>query len=324
MRAVLGIDTSCYTTSAALVSPEGEILAASRKLLSVPQGERGLMQSQGLFQHVKRLPQMIENVLSDAPGVSVCAVSASVRPRPAEDSYMPVFRAGESQARAAAALLRVPFYPVSHQEGHIRAAMVGAGVREEEPFLALHLSGGTTEVLLCKDGQITLIGGTLDLHAGQLVDRIGVQLGLAFPAGPALEALALQATAQGRIGVSIKGTSCNLAGAQNKASRWIERQELTPEQVAAEIYDYLCRTFLRLIEAACEQTGCRQALLAGGVASSVLLRRMLLRRAEKNRLACRLCFARPELSGDNAVGVALLGAQALARDMRRAETESER
>lgn len=159
--------------------------------------------------------------------------------------------------------------------------MVGAGIREDEPFLALHLSGGTTEVLLCKERRITLIGGTLDLHAGQLVDRIGVQLGLSFPAGPALEALALQATAQGRIGVSIKGTSCNLSGAQNKASRWIERQELTPEQVAAEIYDYLCRTFLRLIEAACGQTGCRQALLAGGVASSVLLRRMLLRRAEK-------------------------------------------
>ena len=313
MRAVLGIDTSCYTTSAALVSPEGEILAASRRLLSVPQGERGLMQSQGLFQHVKHLPQMIESVLSDVPEASVCAISASVRPRPAEDSYMPVFRAGESQARAAAALLRVPFYPVSHQEGHIRAAMVDAGIRGEEPFLALHLSGGTTEVLLCKGGRITLVGGTLDLHAGQLVDRIGVQLGLSFPAGPALEALAAQATAQGRIGVSIKGTSCNLAGAQNKASRWIERKELPPEQVAVEIYDYLCRTFLRLIGAACAQTACHQALLAGGVASSGLLRGMLLSRAKKNRLDCRLCFARPELSGDNAVGVALLGAQALAQ-----------
>lgn len=88
---------------------------------------------------------------------------------------MPVFRAGEGQARAAAALLRVPFYPVSHQEGHVRAAMVDAGIDGGKPFLALHLSGGTTEILLCENGRLTLLGGSLDLHAGQLVDRTGVR-----------------------------------------------------------------------------------------------------------------------------------------------------
>ena len=114
MRAVLGIDTSCYTTSCALVTPEGEILSSSRRLLTVEDGARGLMQSQGLFQHVKNLPQMVQNVMADVSDAEICAVCASTRPRPAEDSYMPVFRAGESQARAAASLLRVPFYPASH------------------------------------------------------------------------------------------------------------------------------------------------------------------------------------------------------------------
>lgn len=318
MKAVLGIDTSCYTTSAALVSLDGEILACSRKLLAVEPGKRGLMQSQGLFQHVKNLPQMVEEALAGAPQASVRAVCASVRPRPAEESYMPVFRAGESQARAAAALLRVPFYPVSHQEGHVRAAMVDSGIDAGKPFLALHLSGGTTEVLLCEPcasmagPKITLIGGSLDLHAGQLVDRIGVQMGLPFPAGPSLERLAVQGQPQARIGVSVKGTNCNLAGAENKASRWLQQGEMPREQIAAEIFDLLCRTFIRLIEAACAQTGCRQALLAGGVASSALLREMMLARAKRQRLACSLHFARPELSGDNAVGVALLGAQAYA------------
>jgi len=150
MRAVLGIDTSCYTTSCALVTPEGEILSSSRRLLTVEDGARGLMQSQGLFQHVKNLPQMVQNVMADVSDAEICAVCASTRPRPAEDSYMPVFRAGESQARAAASLLRVPFYPASHQEGHVRAAMVDAGIDETKPFLALHLSGGTTEILLRK------------------------------------------------------------------------------------------------------------------------------------------------------------------------------
>ena len=121
---------------------------------------------------------------------------------------MPVFRAGESQARAAAALLRVPFYPVSHQEGHVRAAMVDSNIDAKQPFLALHLSGGTTEILLCDHGELTLLGGSLDLHAGQLVDRTGVRMKLGFPAGPALEKLAMAGMSAGAvrslIGVSVK------------------------------------------------------------------------------------------------------------------------
>ena len=318
MRAVLGIDTSCYTTSAALVSLEGELIASCRRLLVVEEGERGLQQSQGLFQHVKNLPEMIAGVMDEAQNAQICAVCASVRPRPAEESYMPVFRAGESQARAAAALLRVPFYPSSHQEGHVRAAMVDSGIDPESPFLALHLSGGTTEILLCDHGRLTLLGGSLDLHAGQLVDRTGVRMGLGFPAGPALERLAMQGAekglVQGLIGVSVKGVSCNMAGAENKTANWLEMGEMPREQIAAEVFDFLSRSIIRMIENACETTGCRQALLAGGVASSVLLRQMLLERARKRRLRCRLHFARPELSGDNAVGVALLGAQRAAQE----------
>ena len=314
MRAVLGVDTSCYTTSAALVTLDGRLLAAHRRLLEVGEGERGLQQSQGLFQHVRNLPQIIGSVMADAPQAEICAVCASTRPRPAEESYMPVFRAGESQARAAAALLRAPFYPVSHQEGHIRAALVDSGVDASEPFLALHLSGGTTELLLCEGGSLTLLGGSLDLHGGQLIDRIGVRMGRTFPAGPELERLAMCGTAQGRIGVSVKGVSCNMAGAENKAARWLETGELTREDVACEIFDFLSRSIERMIEAACGQTKAEQALLAGGVASSMLMRQMLRRRAGSRRLDCRLHFARPELSGDNAVGVALLGAQAYCKE----------
>jgi len=228
---------------------------------------------------------------------------------------MPVFRAGESQARAAAAMLRVPFYPVSHQEGHVRAALVDSGIEASKPFLALHLSGGTTEILLCDHGELKLLGGSLDLHAGQLVDRTGVRMKLGFPAGPALEKLAMEGVRNGAvrslIGVSVKGIDCNMAGAENKIVKFMESGEMTSEAIAAEVFDFLARTIERQIEAACKATGCCQALLAGGVASSTLLREMLLARAKKRRLNCRLCFARPELSGDNAVGVALLGAQML-------------
>ncbi len=314
MKAVLGMDTSCYTTSAALVSTSGRLLASSRRLLTVELGERGLQQSQGLFQHVKNLPDMIEAAMQSAPQVEIAAVCASTRPRPAQDSYMPVFRAGESQARAAAALLRVPFYPVSHQEGHVRAALVDSGIDVRQPFLALHLSGGTTEILFVDNGKITLIGGSLDLHAGQLVDRTGVRMQLPFPAGPHLEKLAMtgheEGLCQSAIGVSMKGVDCCLAGAENKVMKMMAEGQ-SNEQVAVEVFDFLCRTIERQIEAACELTNCRQALLAGGVASSTLLRELLQARAKKRRLNCRLGFAHPELSGDNAVGVALLGAAML-------------
>ena len=134
-------------------------------------------------------------------------------------------------------------------------------------------------------------------------------MNMPFPAGPSLEKLAMKGTAQGLIGVSIKGVNCNMAGAENKINHFIEEGKMEPEQIAAEVFDFLCRSISRMIAAASEQTGAKQALLAGGVASSTLLRSMLLNRAKKTRLNCRLCFAHPELSGDNAVGVALLGAQ---------------
>ena len=314
MKAVLGIDTSCYTTSASLVSVEGEILSSARRLLTVAEGERGLQQSQGLFQHVKNLPDMVGQVMDGRADLQIAAVCASTRPRPVADSYMPVFRAGESQARAAAAMLRVPFYAVSHQEGHVRAALVSSGIDESKPFLALHLSGGTTEVLLSENGKLTLIGGSLDLHAGQLIDRTGVRMNTGFPAGPALEKMAMRGIAEGLIGVSVKGANCNLAGAENKVARWIEQGDMSCERIAAEVFDFLSRSIERMIEAACEKTGAHQALLAGGVASSTLLRDMIGTRARKRKLRCRICYAKPELSGDNAVGVALLGAQMYRKD----------
>ena len=246
MKVILGIDTSCYTTSAALVSLEGELVASSRRLLTVAEGERGLQQSQGLFQHVKNLPDMIERVMQDAPQAQIAAVCASTRPRPVEDSYMPVFRAGESQARAAAAMLRVPFYATSHQEGHVKAALVDSGIAENKPFFALHLSGGTTEILHCDQGGLTLMGGSLDLHAGQLIDRTGVRMHTGFPAGPALEKLAMNGKPEGLIGVSVKGIHCNLAGAENKVARWIEQQSMSNEQIAAEVFDFIARTIIRM------------------------------------------------------------------------------
>ena len=197
-RLYLGVDTSNYTTSVSCVSDEG-IVFERRTVLSVPLGERGLRQSEALFQHIRNLPPLMEGMLSSIDRSAVAAVAVSAKPTVAQESYMPVFLAGRLAAGAAASSLGVPLYETTHQAGHIRAALMGQEeVFTGKTFLTLHLSGGTTDLLLIsnengRDWRIERIGTGLDLHAGQLVDRVGVAMGLAFPSGASFEQLARQA-----------------------------------------------------------------------------------------------------------------------------------
>lgn len=313
-RCVLGIDTSCYTTSTAAVSLAGGQLAQQRRLLCVPVGERGLQQSQGVFQHVQQLPALTEALMgalrADVPDAVIAAVCASTRPRAVEGSYMPVFTVGESFARGLAAALDVPFFATCHQQGHLWAARVRSGL-PEGPHLAIHLSGGTSELLLSDGDALTLLGGTGDLHAGQFVDRVGTAMGLPFPAGPELTALALSGHARSRIPASADGLSVSFSGAESCAQRLIAAGELSREDIAAEVFSCLARTLAKWIARARTQTGVGRVLLMGGVACSHLLRALLPERLARERAEVSLYWAQPELSGDNAVGVALLGAQML-------------
>ena len=309
-QVVVGLDTSCYTTSAAAVTADGQVVASCRKLLPVKLGERGLRQSEGVFIHVRQLPERLEELREFIRGDEIVAVCASSRPRDEEESYMPVFQVGDAQARGMAAMLGVPCFASTHQRGHVAAAMVDSGIAPGD-LLALHLSGGTTELLSLRGEALSLLGGTLDLHAGQVVDRVGVALGLPFPAGPHLEKLALQGHAEARLPVSMAegGLRCHLSGAESQAQRWIASGAISPEDTAMEIYDLLARTVARMILAGAAKTGIRQVLIAGGVASLALFRRLVMERIRKSDRRLRVCFGRPEYSGDNAVGAALIGAR---------------
>ncbi|MBQ7850986.1 MAG: O-sialoglycoprotein endopeptidase [Clostridia bacterium] len=311
-RVVIGVDTSCYTTSVAAVTVEGEVLASCRKLLPVPEGERGLRQSEAVFIHVRQLPERFEELAPFVREKQIAAVCVSRTPRDEADSYMPVFHAGDAQARGLAAMLGVPCFATTHQRGHIAAAKVDSGVREGD-LLAVHLSGGTTELLALTGDELTLLGGTLDLHAGQVVDRTGVTLGLPFPAGPHLEKLALQGHSEARLTMTTRdgGLHCHFSGAETQVQRWIREGALPREDIAREVYDLLSRTVARMICAGAEKTGIRQVLIAGGVASSALFRELVRERIARRDRNLHVCFGRPEYSGDNAVGVALIGAQKL-------------
>ncbi len=309
MNAALGIDTSNYVSSCALVGEDGRIIASGRKTLPVGRGKSGLRQSEALFEHVRQFPAVLTDVMSRSRGTRIAALAVSDRPSDAEGSYMPVFLAGTAFAEVLSSTLAVPCLHTSHQRGHIAAA-AAEHPSLACPYLCVHLSGGTTEVLLLgEDGTLSVLASSLDLHAGQLVDRLGVLLGGPFPAGPFLEALAADTAAKGRYPVRVTRKGCHFSGVEAQASRDVQNKTLRGEEVAAEVFDALCRAVLKMLLFASEATGLRDSLIMGGVASSSLLRKMLLRRNDKRRLGLNLLFGQPELSGDNAVGVALLGAK---------------
>ena len=297
---VLGLDTSNYTTSAALFDGQsGENLG---QLLEVRSGELGLRQSEALFQHVRRLPELLERLLGERPVLQ--AVGASTRPRAVEGSYMPCFLAGESQGRGIAAALGVPFYSHSHQQGHLAAAAWSAGRLDllDAPFLAWHLSGGTTELLLVRPEGTSvaaeIIGGTSDLSAGQLIDRTGLLLGLPFPAGRALDGLYSQANACYEPRVKLKDLTFSLSGMENQVKALAEEGEL-PANIARFTLDAISNVVWRATQEAQRQYPGLPVLCSGGVASNSQLRAGLTK-------LCGAVFAEPRYSTDNAMGAAIL------------------
>lgn len=309
---VLGLDTSNYTTSVAVF--DGETGKNIGLLLDVRPRELGLRQSDALFQHVKRLPGLLEQLAGEGLLSKIEAVGASTRPRAVEGSYMPCFLAGESQGRGIAAALGVPFYAHSHQQGHLAAAAWSARRLDllDRPFLAWHLSGGTTELLLVRLEGYTvtaeIIGGTSDISAGQLIDRTGVLLGLQFPAGKALDELYSQTGANLEYRVKLDGLTFSLSGMENKVKALAEQGE-TPANIArftiATITDVVRRA---TVEAQNRWPGL-PLLCSGGVASNRRLRYVLTE-------FCQAIFAQPQYSTDNAMGTAILTWRALKAGVR--------
>ena len=309
----LGFDTSNYTTSAAVFG--GGTAENRGKLLTVPEGALGLRQSEALFQHVKRLHLMVKQLRDDGVLGQIAAVGASTRPREVEGSYMPCFLVGEGEGRALAAALGIPFYPCSHQQGHIAAAAWSAGREDllDRPHLAWHLSGGTTELLRVEPEGCTVrgsvVGGTSDIAAGQLVDRAGVLLGLPFPAGKALDALYPEADDTGFFRVKLNDLTFSLSGMENKVKELLEQGE-RPANIARFTIDTVMNVLLRATQEAQKRWPGLPVLCSGGVASNRQIRAALER-------VCGAVFAQPQYATDNALGVAILAHRALERGERR-------
>ena len=305
--AVLGLDTSNYTTSLAVFDGRDGVNVG--RLLTVRPGELGLRQSEALFQHVRQLPELFRALEQKGALHQIEAVGASTRPRAVEGSYMPCFLAGASQGEGLASTMGIPFFEHSHQQGHLAAAAWSAGRMDllDAPFLAWHLSGGTTELLYVEPEGYTVraeaVGGTSDISAGQLIDRTGVLLGLQFPAGKALDALYDQSDACENYRVKLQELTFSLSGIENQVKQRISSGE-KPGNVARFTLDTITSVVVRATQQARQRWPGLPVLCSGGVASNRQLRAAM-------SAQCQAVFAQPQYSTDNAVGTAILTWRAL-------------
>lgn len=297
---VLALDTSNYTTSVAVF--DGTDGCNVGRVLDVKPGELGLRQSEALFQHIKHLPQLFKTLRDQGYICNVQAVGASTRPRAVEDSYMPCFLAGASQAQALAQTLQVPFVAVSHQQGHLASGAWSADNLQllDQPFLAWHLSGGTTELLYVEPDRWNIkarcVGGTKDLSAGQLIDRTGVMLGLQFPAGRELDTLA-QRQSETPYPVKLQALEFSLSGMENQVKER-HRNHTSAELVASFVLETIADVVVRATVAAKKEFGNLPVLCCGGVAANTIL---------KQRMgAIGAIFSKPQYATDNALGSAIL------------------
>lgn len=314
--AFVGVDTSNYTTSVALLGADGCLLANLKTPLSVRPGERGLRQSEALFAHTVNLPSLLEQARKILAGRRLLAVGVSEKPRNIEGSYMPCFLAGKAAAQSMGFAAQVPVFSFSHQCGHISAALYSAQ-REDlltRPFYAFHVSGGTTD--LCRvrtEGaafEVERVGGTLDLNAGQLIDRVGVFMGLSFPAGVQMEALAGQLPAKSPIRAPRPDTTfVNLSGAENQLCALYQK---TGDKALCAAATLACigGALVSVCVNADRLLGHAPFVFAGGVCANKQIRSLLQTHLSD------VAFARPEFSADNAVGVARLAMRAWDRQER--------
>lgn len=308
-KLILGIDTSNYTTSVAIMTENGDLLANIKRPLTVKEGERGLRQSDAVFSHTKNLPSAFDEAKSIISDNNVVAIGVSEKPRNVDGSYMPCFLSGVAAAYAASAVSGSPIYKFSHQCGHIMAAIYSSANFEllSRDFAAFHISGGTTELIsvhpLADGFKADIVGGTKDLNAGQIIDRIGVKMGFSFPCGKEIEASALEFC--GKVPtkkISRDGLYVNLSGLENMALKLYSETDNKP-LVSRFVLNYIAKAIVEMSDAYIEKFGKTHFVYAGGVMSNSIIKQIL-----KEKFECS--FAEPAMSADNAVGIAYLAKRA--------------
>ena len=299
----LGVDTSNYTTSISLIDGVGNLILNIKKMLTVPKKMHGLRQSEAVYQHVRNLIEISKDGKLDKYG-RITAIGVSTKPRDSVESFMPCFMVGKENACFLASFLGIPVYSFSHQAGHIMAILYGSGNLEmaNSEFLSFHISGGTTDAVYVKPDSenifsIENIGGSSDLHAGQLIDRVGDLLQFEFPSGKMVDSMACSCDEQMNFPkVSVKGLFCNFSGFENKAFELYEKTK-NKKLVSKYTMEAVYLTLACLTKELEKRYPGKQIVYSGGVMNSEYI---------KNRMESAFHIFSSEFACDNAVGIAEL------------------
>lgn len=315
MSRYLGIDTSAYTSSVAVYNSSNGEICERRRLLQVKPGRRGLRQSEAFYQHVNALPGLLADLDQEMSLPELCAVGVSAWPRRKHESYMPVFRAGMATARVASLMRQIPLYTFSHQEGHIFSGLYEyPEILLDTPFMAVHFSGGTSEILsVDRDPglpiRVQILASSGDLNVGQLIDRVGVRLGLNFPAGPALEEMARLAGSCGQnpggIKIPVRDGNISFSGAETRAYQLLD-EGMAPAELAFLLLISIADALALALQESARRIKVRKVLLAGGVMANSIIRERLAVSMAREMPEMKLFFTSPRYSGDNAAGTAYL------------------
>lgn len=306
-KIILGIDTSCYTTSIAAINLDKEIIINEKKMLKVKKGNRGLRQSDAFFQHTNNLGDMFGELKSKIIDYDIVGVCVSSRPRPIEGSYMPVFSCGYKFAKTISSVLNSKLYKTSHQECHIEAAFYDTNI-DKEKFLCIHMSGGTTEILLVNRKlygyDIEIVGATKDISTGQLVDRVGVKLGYEFPCGKYLDKNALKCDRDvHNMKISSKEGYINFSGVENQIFSIID--EYSKEYISKVVLDSILNSIYKSVVYLSNKYNLKDVLFVGGVSSSEYISNKMIDKLSNNKI--NAFFTKPSFAKDNAIGSGIIG-----------------
>lgn len=310
----LGIDTSNYTTSVAVIDEDERVIYDGRIILKVEKGGRGLRQSEAVFQHMNNLAPLCREAMNHAGDNKIACVAASSKPRNVEGSYMPVFTSGYNTASIMSSCLGVPLFQCSHQQGHTVAGAWSAGMETGSGFLTYHISGGTTELLKVNDidAAYEIIGGSEDLNAGQFIDRAGVAMGFSFPCGKEMDKLCSSGDIQPiELPVSVKESFLSLSGPESYVQRLLAKEETVDEAYKTTISKAVFTSIGKALEKtalnACIKHNMKRILFVGGVASNSIIRSMLTNSVSLAKNGIDVIISDSKYSSDNAVGAAIYG-----------------
>jgi len=287
---VLGIETSCDETGIGIV--RGRTLLADALASSVAEQERygGVVPEIASRAHVEAMVPMLDRALSEA-GVRAAELDAiAVTAGPGLAGCLVV---GVAAAKALALALDIPLYAVNHLAAHVAVDTLEHGPLPHE-CLALLVSGGHTSLLHVRDlasGQYRVLGETLDDAAGEAFDKVARLLGLGFPGGPAIDALARSGDPAAidfpRALHATGGYDVSFSGVKTAVARWVEAarlsggEQLPVADIAASFQQAVVDVLIERTLRAARELSVPEVVLGGGVAANSRLRADLAARAER-------------------------------------------